>query len=178
MFILFQRSKGKIMIINGQRLLKYSPLDPMIPEKTRYEGTSYGLSEAGYDLRIKQEVHFIKSEFGDRVTVTDSQGKEETFFGSFCLASTIEKFQMPAFLVAEIKDKSTWARRGLSVFNTVVEPKWHGWLTLELVYHGQTDLIIPAGCGIAQAIFSQLAEDADYGTGKYQNAGNFPQKAL
>lgn len=166
------------MIINGKHLLKCVPLDPMVPEKTRFEGTSYGLSEAGYDLRIKQEIRFIKSGFGDRVTVIEPSGEEETFFGCFCLASTVERFQMPSFLVAEIKDKSTWARRGLSVFNTVVEPKWNGWLTLELVYHGQTDLIIPAGCGIAQALFSQLAEDADYGTGKYQGAGDFPQKAL
>jgi dCTP deaminase len=166
------------MIINGQKLLRSKPLDPMIPTKTRYEGTSYGLSEAGYDLRIKQEIRFIKSPFGDRVTVIEPSGEEETFFGCFCLASTVERFQMPAFLVAEIKDKSTWARRGLSVFNTVVEPKWNGWLTLELVYHGQTDLTIPAGCGIAQALFSQLAEDADYGTGKYQGAGDFPQTAL
>ena len=166
------------MIVNGQSLLKIQPLDPMVPAKTRFEGTSYGLSEAGYDLRIKQQIQFIKSPFGDRVIVTEPSGEEETFFGCFCLASTVERFQMPSFLVAEIKDKSTWARRGLSVFNTVVEPKWEGWLTLELVYHGQTDLTIPAGCGIAQALFSQLAEKADYGIGKYQNAGNFPQPAL
>ncbi len=166
------------MIVNGKTLLQLAPLDPMVPVKTRFEGTSYGLSEAGYDLRIKPEIRFIKSGYGDRVMVSEPSGEEETFCGSFCLASTVEKFQMPSFLVAEIKDKSTWARRGLSVFNTVVEPKWRGNLTLELVYHGQQDLTIPAGCGIAQALFYQLAEDADYGNGKYQDAGDFPQPTI
>lgn len=166
------------MIVNGQSLLKIQPLNPMVPTKTRSGGTSHGLSEAGYDLRIKQDIKFVKSAFGDRVIVTDPDAGEETFFGSFCLASTIEKFNMPDFLVANIHDKSTWARQALSVFNTVVEPGWTGWLTLELVYHGQTDLHIPAGSGIAQALFSQLTDAASYGDGKYQNAGNFPQTAV
>jgi dCTP deaminase len=151
----------------------------MVPVKTRYEGTSFGLSEAGYDLRIKQEITFIKSGYGDRIEVTDPETKETIVtFGCFCLASTIEKFQMPTFLVANIHDKSTWARQGLSVFNTVVEPGWHGWLTLELVYHGQKDLHIPAGSGIAQALFSQVTDMSNYGDGKYQNAGNHPQPAI
>lgn len=167
------------MIINGPHLLKVQPLDPMVPTKTRFQGTSYGLSEAGYDLRIKQDIKFIKSGYGDRVTVTDPDtGEEVVTFGCFCLASTVERFQMPNFLVATIKDKSTWARQALSVFNTVVEPGWHGWLTLELVYHGQTDLHIPACSGIAQALFSELSDMSSYGDGKYQNAGNFPQPAV
>lgn len=166
------------MIVNGLSLLAAQPLEPMAQEKTRFEGTSYGLSEAGYDLRIKQDITFIKDAFGDRVIVKDPNGMEDTFFGSFCLASTVEKFNMPNYLVAEVKDKSTWARCGLSVFNTVVEPGWSGWLTLELVYHGQNTLRIPAGSGIAQALFSQVTNPATYGNGKYQNAGDFPQPAI
>jgi len=166
------------MIVNRQSLLRAAPLTPMETEKIRYQGTSYGLSEAGYDLRIKQDITFIKDAFGDRVVVKDPDAGEETFFGSFCLASTIEKFQMPDFLVAKIHDKSTWARQALSVFNTIVEPGWHGWLTLELVYHGQSTLHIPAGSGIAQALFDQITDPSSYGEGKYQNAGNFPQPAI
>ena len=55
---------------------------------------------------------------------------------------------MPRDMVGVVHDKSTWARRGLSVFNTVIEPGWRGKLTLELVYHGGQDLLIPAGSGI------------------------------
>ena len=167
------------MIVNGKSLMKIQPLDPMVPTKTRYQGTSYGLSEAGYDLRIKQDITFIKDAFGDRVTVRDPDGTEETFFGSFCLASSIEAFDMPKNLLGVVHDKSTWARKALSVFNTVVEPGWKGkCLTLELVFHGSGVLHIPAGAGIAQVLFHSLVEEGDYGNGKYQNAHDRPQPAL
>ena len=149
------------MIVNGLSLLAAQPLEPMEQEKIRFEGTSYGLSEAGYDLRIKQDITFIKDAFGDRVTVKDPNGSEETFFGSFCLASTVEKFNMPNYLVAEVKDKSTWARCGLSVFNTVVEPGWSGWLTLELVYHSQNTLRIPAGSEFCSYLQQQRQQQVD-----------------
>jgi dCTP deaminase len=65
----------------------------------------------------------------------------------------------------------------LSVFNTVIENGWCGWLTLELLYHGSEGLHIPAGAGIAQVIFHETIERASY-DGKYNNAGDFPQPAL
>ena len=73
--------------------------------------------------------------------------------------------------------KSTWAREGLSVFNTVIESGWNGFLTLELVYHGQKDLHIPAGSGIAQVIFHQLHEPGYY-QGRYQNQADKPVDAI
>ncbi len=83
---------------------------------------------------------------------------------------------MPDCLVGLVKDKSTWARRGLSVFNTVIEPGWKGWLTLELVYHGNEPLHIPAGAGIAQVIFERVENTAAY-SGKYQNQEDRPVAA-
>jgi len=146
------------MIVNGRRLCDAHPISPMIGEKFREYGVSYGLGEAGYDLRIKQTVtlHPLRR---------------------FALASTIERFDMPKNLVAIVHDKSTWARRGLSVFNTVIEPGWRGWLTLELIYHGWKPLHIPAGAGIAQAIFHELIEPASYGGGKYQDQPDQPVEA-
>ena len=167
------------MIINGQSLLRAKSFEEMESEKIRFKGTSYGLSEAGYDIRIKQDVTFIKDAFGDRVIVREPDGTEEAFFGSFCLASSIEAFDMPRNLVGVVHDKSTWARKALSVFNTVIEPGWIGkCLTLELVFHGSGVLHIPAGAGIAQVLFHSLVEEGDYGDGKYQNAHDRPQPAL
>ena len=80
---------------------------------------------------------------------------------------------MPNNLVGYVKDKSTWARKGLSVFNTVIEPGWSGFLTLELVYHGSTDLLIPAGAGIAQVLFHRIERPASY-AGKYQGQPDMP----
>ena len=84
---------------------------------------------------------------------------------------------MPTNMLGIVHDKSTWARRGLSVFNTVIEPGWHGFLTLELVYHGNENLLIPAGSGIAQVIFHRTMEEAEY-TGKYANQPDRPVHAI
>ena len=83
---------------------------------------------------------------------------------------------MPNCLVGIVHDKSTWARRGLSVFNTVIEPGFKGGLTLELVFHGSGELTIPAGSGIAQVLFHTIAEPAEY-TGKYQFQSTDPEPA-
>lgn len=148
------------MIANQHGLIYQDPiLTPMVFEKCSGPGgVSFGMSEAGYDLRIAQDVVLHP-------------------FKRFSLASTIERFNMPEDLVAVVHDKSTWARRGLSVFNTVAEPGWQGWLTLELVYHRWGVLRIPAGAGIAQAVFHRLENPARYGDGKYQNQENRPVSA-
>lgn len=143
------------MITNGKGLLHEAPIENMLDHKAREHGVSYGLSEAGYDVRIKQEL-FLSED------------------ARFSLASTVERFDMPKTLVGVVHDKSTWARRGLSVFNTVIEPGWRGWLTLELVYYGHGTLHIPAGAGIAQVLFHHLEWPADYGNGKYQGQENAP----
>lgn len=143
------------MIVNGTALLRLKPLEPMLDSKLREHGLSYGLSEAGYDVRIKQEVTLSPE-------------------NRFALASTVERFTMPDCLVGIVHDKSTWARQGLSVFNTVIEPDWHGYLTLELVYHGNETLVIPAGAGIAQILFHSIATAASYGNGKYQDQPDMP----
>lgn len=153
----------------------------MSPVKVREHGVSHGLSEAGYDIRIKQQVTFSAEKKGAMyVTLaTHDNGNiyvESFQTGRFVIASTIEEFKMPNDLTGIVHDKSTWARRGLSVFNTVIEPGWKGFLTLELVYHGHADLVIPAGAGIAQVIFHKLSSKSAY-VGKYQNQENKPVQA-
>lgn len=146
------------MIINGKTLLSAAPLQPMFDCKMTGHGVSHGLSQAGYDIRVKQDVVLHP-------------------FRRFMLASAIERFDMPDDLVGIVHDKSTHARRGLSVFNTVIESGWKGYLTLELVYHGWGVLRIPAGSGIAQVIFHQTKEARPYGAGKYQNQPDRPVPA-
>ena len=161
------------MIINGPSLLMVAPIKGMLKTKERSHGVSHGLSEAGYDIRIKQTIDFrVPDTMPARVTVDGIHVGQR-----FCIASAIEEFDMPGNLVGIVHDKSTWARRGLSVFNTVIEPGWKGYLTLELIYHGTDPLVIPAGAGIAQVVFHQTLEHASY-DGKYNNAGDFPQPAL
>ena len=160
-------------VINGKTLLAKAPIREMIPHKLKSHGVSWGLAEAGYDLRIRQEIIFKPGmTMGPTIEVN---GQLE--HGRFTLASAIEEFDMPADLVGVVHDKSTWARQGLSVFNTVIEPGFKGGLTLELVFHGNKDVVIPAGTGIAQVIFTSLAHDASY-EGKYNSQPDRPVSAI
>lgn len=166
------------MITNGHYLLQAAPILNMETTKVSEHGVSYGLGEAGYDIRIKQAVRFVPDNGWNKQVVevmcTDSGYSSSN--GRFALASAIEQFQMPNWLTGIVHDKSTWARRGLSVFNTVIEPGFCGGLTLELVYHGNTELIIPAGAGIAQVMFHEVRQPAEY-RGKYQHQSNNPEPA-
>lgn len=158
------------MIINRADLLAASPIKGMINNKMCQHGVSFGLSEAGYDIRIKQDVLFA---VGGGLFINGDYVSHE----QFALASAIEEFQMPSDLVGVVHDKSTWARQGLSVFNTVIESGFCGGLTLELVYHGREGLHIPAGAGIAQVIFHQTSSQASY-NGKYQGQSTDPTPAI
>lgn len=164
------------MVVNGNSLYRSSQLLDVPDRKISEHGVSYGLGEAGYDIRIKQDITFYRL-FGliPMVKVVDGN-QVSRHFGKFTLASAIEKFNMSPSCVAIVHDKSTWARRALSVFNTVIEPGWKGYLTLELVYHGRKKLHIPAGSGIAQVLFHLVQEPANY-NGKYMNQENKPVAA-
>lgn len=166
------------MIINGFDLLKAAPIKDMESKKVVAHGMTYGLSEAGYDIRIKQEIRFNFSdhigEFKKFHVMAFTDGALSDYReGRFTIASAIEEFQMPDHLLGRVCDKSSWARKSLSVFNTVIEPGWKGFLTLELVYHGNTELIIPAGAPIAQVIFEEVKNPAQY-NGKYQYQSSEP----
>lgn len=164
------------MICNGTKLLDYAPIKDMHTTKHHQFGVSSGLGEAGYDIRIKQSVIFDPILNGQRQMTVRLGGDPLSYEGRFIIASAMEEFQMPDDLVGIVHDKSTWARKGLSVFNTVIEPGWNGFLTLELVYHGHAKLIIPAGAGIAQVIFHFTSNRARY-EGKYQNQEDRPVQA-
>jgi len=171
------------MIINGQSLLNLAPIKNMASSKLSAHGTSFGLGEAGYDIRIKQQIQFRENHerrviFSDIYDEVGNQIVENTIsYGRFSLASSMEEFDMPPWLTGVVHDKSTWARRGLSVFNTVIEPGWRGFLTLELVFHGDGELVIPAGAGIAQVLFHENTDQAHY-NGKYQNQPDKPIRAI
>lgn len=138
----------------GQR-----PMLEPFHERTVANGMTFGLGPAGYDVRIKQRMTLMA--------------------GEFALASTVERFSMPSDLLAKVADKSSWARRGLAVQTTVVEPGWSGWLTLELTNHGHAPIDIEAGSPIAQIIFHQLLEPTEFRyAGKYQDQADMPVAAI
>ena len=155
------------MILSAQsikrRCINDRLLSPFIFHETKH-GVSAGISHSGYDLRV---------------VLPNLVDQWEIRPGEFLLAATVEYFEMPYDLVAIVHDKSTLARQGLSVFNTVIEAGWCGYLTLELVNHGPEPITIYSGQGIAQVVFHVLdmPTERPY-SGKYQDQGFGPQGAI
>lgn len=128
-------------------------------EREVKNGMSFGLGPAGYDVRIKQSLKLQA--------------------GGFVIASTIERFVIPNDILAEVKDKSTLARKGIAVQNTVIEPGWEGWLTLEITNHSNRKIDIESGSPIAQIIFHKLTAPTELAySGKYQNQSDMPVAAI
>lgn len=168
------------MIVNRTGLLRAAPIKNMLAEKVQGDLTSYGLTECGYDIRIAESIHFTGKH--DRslhpmVQIEPVNGPARHEQGYLALGSSMEEFNMPTFLMGRVLNKSTWARKGLDAsMTTNIEPGWRGFLTIELLYHGMDDLIIPAGSGICQVIFETIQENALY-VGKYQDQEAGAQKA-
>ncbi|MEY2608532.1 MAG: dCTP deaminase [Verrucomicrobiota bacterium] len=141
---------------------------------------SYGLSSYGYDLRVSNEFKVFTNVFN---TVVDPKAFDERSFvdleadiciippNSFALARSVEYFRIPRDVLAICLGKSTYARCGIIVNVTPLEPEWEGHVTLEISNTTPLPARIYAQEGLAQIIFvggSEICETsyADR-TGKY-----------
>lgn len=129
---------------------------------------SYGLSSAGYDLRLgfrflvpkvglTQVADPLAPQVGLWEEVEIPEG--EAFIlpsQSTVLSETVEWLRMPEDVLALILGKSTYARYGLLVNATPVEPSWEGRLALLLSNLSPFPLKLYPGLGIAQAIFFRI----------------------
>jgi len=151
------------MILSAQTIDDRKIVSPFCYREV-HNGKTYGLTAAGYDVRI---------EFQPHVRTVCLQA------GGFVLASTIEHFVMPDDIIGFVHDKSSWARRGLAVQNTVIEPGWRGHLTLELSNHSDRYMNIRRGDPIAQIVFHILDKPTAFPyKGKYQDQPRGPQEAI
>lgn len=152
------------MILSAQsirrRCLEHNPplIDPFVERSMSPRGNSFGLGPASYDARLDKGIIVPPRDFR--------------------LGSTLERFPIPPDLLATVRDKSTWARIGLAVQNTLLDPGWPGYLTLEISHHSQTEVVIEAGEPIAQIVFEVLDEPTQLPyRGKYFDQGRGPQPA-
>ncbi len=169
------------MILSAQTIRKLGIITPF-NERQVVRGRSCGLSSCGYDVRVDlgaenlERVIMHPSAYGVNMTPQGPHIKRVAGH-TFRLAATMEHFKMPDNVMGVVHDKSSWARQGLAVQNTVIEPNWRGFLTLELTYHGEERLEIFDGDPIAQIIFHQLDEPTEQPyVGKYQNQEAGPQE--
>lgn len=152
------------MILSGNSIRNNNIIQPF-STRTKAFGMTYGVGPAGYDVRV---------EFDPEGSIQNV----EMYNGDFVLASTIEHFTMPSDVLGIVHDKSSWARKGLAVQNTVIEPGWKGYLTLELTHHGPHPITIRRGSPIAQIVFHYLDEVTNGYDGKYQNQVRGPVSAI
>lgn len=140
-----------------RKLAKNGMIDPFT-ERGSFGGVSYGLGPASYDMRLDQDILLWP--------------------GRFVLASTMERVEIPNDIVAIVHDKSTWARRGVAVQNTVIDPGFRGFVTLEITLHAFRFLRIRRGTAICQFSFHMLDQivERPY-RGKYQEQERGPVDA-
>jgi dCTP deaminase len=155
---------------------------PLAEGESRPGAVSYGLSSYGYDVRVGRRFKVFTNA---RCAVVDPKNFDPASFvdiegdsclippNSFALAETIEHLEIPRDVIAICVGKSTYARCGIIVNVTPLEPEWRGRVTIEISNTTPLPAKIYAGEGIAQILF--LRTDAlcrrSYAdkAGKYQD---------
>lgn len=142
---------------------------------------SYGTSSYGYDVRCSDEFKIFTN---INSAVVDPKAFDESSFvdvqsdvciippNSFALARTVEYFRIPRTVLTICLGKSTYARCGIIVNVTPLEPEWEGHVTLEFSNTTTLPAKIYANEGVAQMLFLESDEACEISYrdrgGKYQ----------
>lgn len=160
-------------------------IEPFEPGQVRQSGgqkiISYGTSSYGYDVRCSREFKIFTNVHS--ATVDPKHFDESSFVdvhsdvciippNSFALARTVEYFRIPRNVLTICLGKSTYARCGIIVNVTPLEPEWEGHVTLEFSNTTTLPAKIYANEGVAQMLFFESDEVCDVSYrdrgGKYQ----------
>ena len=160
-------------------------IDPYEPNQVRnvenQRVVSWGTSSYGYDVRCAPQFKVFTNIFS--ATVDPKAFDERSFVhtesevcvippNAFALASTIEYFRIPRDVLTICVGKSTYARCGIIVNVTPLEPEWEGHVTLEFSNTTNLPAKIYANEGVAQMLFFQADEPCETSykdrEGKYQ----------
>jgi len=159
-----------------------SPFEPgQIRDSDGQRIISYGTSSYGYDVRCSTEFKIFTN---INSAIVDPKNFDASSFvdinsdvciippNSFALARTIESFKIPRNVLTICLGKSTYARCGIIVNVTPLEPEWEGQVTLEFSNTTPLPAKIYAGEGVAQMLFFESDEvcETSYAdrAGKYQ----------
>ena len=161
---------------------EHNMIEPFHAHQVKDGNISYGLSSYGYDIRVSPEFKVFTNVHN---IVVDPKNFDERSFvdvnadvcvippNSFALARTEEYFRIPRDVLVICVGKSTYARCGIIVNVTPLEPTWEGYLTLEISNTTPLPAKIYANEGIAQLLFFEGDQEpmvayADR-NGKYMN---------
>jgi dCTP deaminase len=189
-----------VTLLNDKEISKLAENDifmPFVGEKMRTldDGTkaiSYGLSQAGYDIRLSPD-HFLvvdgKTVKGTNKGELDAKlfnntipyeaplvhSKDGEYFRlpphSYGLGVSLELISMPSDIIGICDGKSTYARCGVIINVTPIEPGWAGHLTISISNPTAFPVRIYANEGIVQVMLMRINEVENAYTGNYQNQG-------
>ena len=155
-----------------RRMAEQGMIEPFAPQQVRHapDGhkiVSYGVSSYGYDVRCADEFKIFTN---INSTIVDPKAFDPKSFvdvksdvciippNSFVLARTVEYFRIPRSTLVVCLGKSTYARCGIIVNVTPLEPEWEGHVTLEFSNTTPLPAKIYANEGVAQMLFYESDE--------------------
>jgi len=160
---------------------EYRMIDPFVDYQIGKGVISFGLSSYGYDFRVADEYKIFTNVHS--AIVDPKNFVRESFFdfkgevciippNSFALARTVEYFRIPRNVLSFCLGKSTYARCGIILNVTPLEPEWEGYLTLEISNTTPLPAKIYSNEGIGQLVFLLAEETCKISykdrNGKYQ----------
>jgi dCTP deaminase len=157
-------------------------ISPFAEDQVREGVISFGVSSYGYDMRISDEFKIFSNKTKNMIDPKAFDPDSFVHFkgdvctippNSFVLATSVEYFRIPRETIVICLGKSTYARCGIVVNVTPLEPEWEGHVTIEISNTAPPPARIYSNEGVAQVIFLGtdevcLKSYADK-TGKYQS---------
>ena len=164
---------------------EHNMISPFVSDQVKHIGgnriISYGTSSYGYDVRCAEEFKIFTN---INSAIVDPKCFDSKSFvdvndsvciippNSFALARTVEYFRIPRDVLVICLGKSTYARCGIIVNVTPLEPEWEGHITLEFSNTTPLPAKIYANEGVAQLVFLESDEPCSISykdrSGKYQ----------
>jgi len=160
---------------------EHDMINPFAEGQAREGVISYGLSSYGYDLRVADEFKIFTNV---NSTIVDPKHFDARSFvefrgsvcvippNSFTLARSVEYFKIPRDVITVCVGKSTYARCGIIVNVTPLEPEWEGFVTLEISNTAPLPARVYANEGLCQIVFIGADELCEVSykdkKGKYQ----------
>lgn len=162
--------------------LEHAMIDPYAEKQVSEGVISYGVSSYGYDMRVADEFKVFTNVYN--VVVDPKHFNPRSFVdikadhcdippNSFALARSIEYFRIPRNVLCIVMGKSSYARCGIIVNVTPLEPEWEGHVTIEVSNTTPLPARIYAHEGIGQILFFASDEPCEVSyadrKGKYQS---------
>ncbi len=145
----------------------YKLIDPFEEALITSHVISFGLSSYGYDIRLSNRFKRLTSiqnidikNIQPSAFVEEEADNNKILLNPFenILALSYEYFRIPREILGLCLGKSTYARLGIVINTTPLEPEWEGFLNISIINCTKNNLTLYAGEGIAQVIFFKAHE--------------------